>query len=131
MRTLPDKTIFNFLLNEEVLQIKVDILEAGRKPILDDAWRVANLFSVRCRRRYTILRVCRLWGMSRATVYRRRKRAAPPLPAVAYRDEEIADKLREIIAQSVFPAERHRKLWARLCRKGIQSHANALENCRT
>lgn len=105
----------------ELLRTKIDLIEAGRPPTYLDAWRWASVYSVRFRRPYTLARVARAWGMSRATLYRHRE------PRVAARkdretptsDSDIVSFLREWMTNTPFPAERHRKLWARLRHCGM------------
>ena len=76
------------------------------------------------RHRYTLARVCRAWGFARSLIYRRHgddgkaHRPTPGAPRYC-EDAQVAATLRKIIAESPFPAERHRKLWARLRRAGV------------
>jgi transposase InsO family protein len=110
-------------LTIELLLSRIAYLESGRRVDIALASLHASAHSIACRCPYTLARVCRAWSLSRSTVYRRRK--APQAGATAPRhitlisDQEIAARLREIIHRSPFPAERHRKLWARLRREGI------------
>lgn len=114
------KQVTDLTLNFELLQTKLDWLEAGRKPDELDAWRIGAAFSIKLQRPYTVARVCRVWGFSRSTVLRRLKTSEMAARRLIVADEQIADQLRELIRETPFPAERHRKLWARLCRKGVQ-----------
>ena len=67
------------------------------------------------------------WGLSRATVYRRRLEApddAPrrrPGPIGACPDAELADHIRRLIEESGFHGEGYRKLWARLRVAGVRA----------
>ena len=66
---------------------------------------------------YGLQRVTRLWGLSRATVYRRRSGAARhkrPGPLGAMADEDLVAAIRQLLTDSPFHGEGHRKLWARL-----------------
>jgi putative transposase len=123
MRALSRENV-DLRLIVELLQSKIDRLEASRPVTYADAWRYAELYSIRLHRRYTLARVCRAWGFSRATVYRQRQRVARsshhPVSIDVLDDANIASRLNEIVANSPFPAERHRKLWARLKRAGVE-----------
>src|SRR3954452_8150278 len=75
---------------------------------------------------YGLERVTRLWGVSRATVYRHRHgsdRTAPkrPGPLGAMLDEDLVGEIRKLLAASPFHGEGHRKLWARLRFAGIRT----------
>jgi putative transposase len=68
---------------------------------------------------YGLQRVTRIWGVSRATVYRHRqqpeaseRRQPGPLGAMA--DEELVRAIRQLLLDSPFHGEGYRKLWARL-----------------
>ena len=73
---------------------------------------------------YGLARVCRIWRVARASVYRHRKpqpdrqRRGPvgPLP-----DPELTAEIRAVLAASPFHGEGHRKVWARLRMKGIRT----------
>ena len=72
-------------------------------------------------RRYGLARVCRLWAVARSTVYRRQARpttpAKPPQkrgPKTTWTDAELVEKIRAVLAASLFLGEGHRKVWARL-----------------
>ena len=75
---------------------------------------------------YGLLRVARLWGVARATLYRHRRptrvvgRKCPgPLGAMA--DEDLVVAIRRLLTDSPFHGEGHRKLWARLRFAGIRT----------
>ena len=76
-------------------------------------------------RAYGILRVTRLWGTSRATLYRyRRHRPGPrrrPGPIGPMPDEALVEAIRALLAASPFHGEGHRKVWARLRFAGIRT----------
>jgi transposase InsO family protein len=75
-------------------------------------------------RAYGLQRVTRLWGISRATVYRHRSRAARhkrPGPLGAMADEDLAVAIRQLLTGSPFHGEGHRKLWARLRFAGVRT----------
>ena len=77
-------------------------------------------------RPYGILRVTRLWGRSRATLYRRR-RSDPqryrrrPGPVGPMPDEALVEAIRQLLVASPFHGEGHRKVWARLRFAGIRT----------
>jgi putative transposase len=75
---------------------------------------------------YGLQRVTRIWGVSRATVYRHRHgsdRTAPkrPGPLGAMLDEDLVGEIRKLLTASPFHGEGHRKLWARLRFAGIRT----------
>jgi transposase InsO family protein len=70
---------------------------------------------------YGILRVCRAWRLSRATVQRHKAQtdAAPRIPAkrgpkAFLSDDELLAAIRSVLASNLFVGEGHRKVWARL-----------------
>jgi putative transposase len=77
-------------------------------------------------RPYGILRVTRLWGRSRATLYRHRRCDQPgprrrPGPVGPMPDETLVEAIRTLLAASPFHGEGHRKVWARLRFAGIRT----------
>ena len=77
-------------------------------------------------RAYGLQRVARVWGASRATVYRRRRRCDDtprrrPGPVGAMADEALVEAIRKLLTGSPFHGEGHRKLWARLRFAGIRT----------
>jgi putative transposase len=77
-------------------------------------------------RAYGILRVARLWGISRATLYRHRRCEQPgprrrPGPVGPMPDEALVEVIREVLAASPFHGEGHRKIWARLRFAGVRT----------
>ena len=71
-------------------------------------------------KRYGLARVCRVWGLSRATVYRRRGRgrsdAVPGKrgPKTPWTDAELLELIRKDLRMTEWVGEGHRKVWARL-----------------
>jgi putative transposase len=70
-------------------------------------------------RSYGILWVTRLWGRSRATVYRHRRSDPPrcrhrPGPLGPMPDAALVEAIRELLAASLFHGEGYRKIWSRL-----------------
>jgi transposase InsO family protein len=77
-------------------------------------------------RAYGLQRVARVWGASRATVYRHRRRCDDtprrrPGPVGAMADEALVEAIRKLLTDSPFHGEGHRKLWARLRFAGIRT----------
>ncbi len=77
-------------------------------------------------RPYGLLRVARVWGVSRATVYRRRRRDEPrprrqPGPVGPLPDDDLVEEIRGLLKASPFHGEGYRKLWARLRLKGVRT----------
>jgi transposase InsO family protein len=75
---------------------------------------------------YGLQRVTRLWGISRATVYRRRHRSdgakrKRPGPVGAMSDEDLVRAIRQLLTDSPFHGEGYRKMWARLRFAGIRT----------
>jgi putative transposase len=75
---------------------------------------------------YGLQRVTRIWGVSRATVYRHRHQPEaierrPPGPLGAMADEELVRAIRRLLTASPFHGEGYRKLWARLRFAGIRT----------
>jgi putative transposase len=76
------------------------------------------------RKPYGLARVCQIWRMARATLYRHRQlplarqRRGPigPLP-----DPMLTAEIRAVLAAGPFHGEGHRKVWARLRMKGIRT----------
>jgi len=78
-------------------------------------------------RPYGILRVTRIWGAARATLYRHRgQRDDPrprrrPGPLGPMSDHDLVAAIREVLANSPFHGEGYRKVWARLRLAGIRT----------
>jgi putative transposase len=74
---------------------------------------------------YGVERVTRLWGVSRATVYRHRRPDGGgrrrPGPVGAMPDEALVGEIRKLLEGSPFHGEGHRKLWARLRFAGVRT----------
>jgi putative transposase len=103
----------------ELLEIKLEYLKAGKTAGAAEAIAWGRAFSVRWRRRYQVSRVCRIWDISRATLYRHMKEAPARWSRSQWSDEEVVRRLRLLIDESPFPAERYRKLWHRLRLQGV------------
>jgi putative transposase len=77
-------------------------------------------------RTYGVLRVSRVWGTCRATLYRQRRSDRPgprrrPGPVGPLPDEALVEAIRERLAVSPFHGEGYRKVWARLRFAGIRT----------
>lgn len=83
------------------------------------------------KRPYGLQRVCRVWQFPRSTVNEHRRRAAlnpeerpepkkrgPQGPCT---DDQLAEKIRELLKVSPFHGEGYRKMWAQLRKKGIRT----------
>jgi putative transposase len=73
---------------------------------------------------YGLQRVTRIWGVSRATVYRHRPETSEhkrPGPLGAMADEDLVQAIRQLLQDSPFHGEGYRKLWARLRLAGIRT----------
>ena len=79
------------------------------------------------KRSYGVQRVPRVWGTSRATLYRHRgQRDEPrsrrrPGPVGPMPDPALVEAIRALLAASPFHGEGHRKIWARLRFAGIRT----------
>ena len=75
---------------------------------------------------YGLQRVTRIWGVSRATIYRHRHGAdaaqrRKPGPQGARSDQDLVRAIRQLLRDSAFHGEGYRKLWARLRFAGIRT----------
>ena len=73
---------------------------------------------------YGLQRVTRIWGISRATIYRHRREPVArkrPGPQGAMSDEDLVAAIRQLLTDSPFHGEGYRKLWARLRFAGIRT----------
>jgi putative transposase len=75
---------------------------------------------------YGLQRVTRIWGVSRATIYRHRHhlddvRRKRPGPLGAMSDKDLVAEIRQLLQDSPFHGEGYRKLWARLRFAGIRT----------
>ena len=89
---------------------------------------MSQAHSISTHRRYGLVRVCDVWGVSRATVCRHRvsgntaNEARPPRrrgPEGACSDSALLQHIPAIIEASPFSGEGYRKIWARLRAHGI------------
>ena len=89
---------------------------------------MSTVISISTRRRYGVARVCRIWGIARAGVYRRRcvtetpnaprRRPGPQGPMA---DAALVEAIRHALIDSPFHGEGYRKVWARLRHAGLRT----------
>lgn len=93
---------------------------------------MSQAHSISTHRRYGTAMVCRIWGVSRATVYRHLapgnadNEARPPRrqgPEGACSDAELLAHIQAVIEASPFTGEGYRKIWARLRHRGVRTAA--------
>ncbi len=77
-------------------------------------------------RAYGLARVSRVWGVARATVYRRRQPVVErpwlrPGPVGPMPDTELVEAIRALLVENAFHGEGYRKIWVRLRFKGIRT----------
>ena len=82
-------------------------------------------------RRYGLQRVCRIWQVSRSTVYAQRQASMPSEPSISppanrgplgpCSDSELVDRIRRVLADSPFYGEGYRKVWAKLRFAGLRT----------
>jgi transposase InsO family protein len=92
---------------------------------------MTRVISPSIQRRYPLATVCRIWGVSRATLYRQRPAPAGNEPRPAGRrgprgagsDADLLVAIREVIEASPFTGEGYRKVWARLRFRGVRTAA--------
>lgn len=83
-----------------------------------------------CQLPYGVALTCRIWRLSRATLYRQRGAAGKDTaasgrrgPAGSWSDAALLEAIREVIETSPFSGEGYRKVWARLRHQGIRTAA--------
>ena len=89
---------------------------------------MSRTVSLSAKRTYGLAQVCRVWRLSRATVFRQLRAAeqpeAPrcrPGPNGPMSDDALADRIRALLAASPFHGEGYRKVWARLRVSGVRT----------
>jgi len=130
LRAMREK-IGDLTMANELLEAKIDRMEGGvpfsrrRSPSVGAMSRTVSLSA---KRTYGLVRVCRVWRLSRATVFRRLRAAnrahAPrgrPGPHGPMSDGALAERIRALLASSPFPGEGYRKVWARLRVGGVRT----------
>jgi putative transposase len=96
---------------------------------------MSRTHSTSTHRPFGMSRVCRIWGVPRATVYRHlgllgdtgaANAQRPPKrrgPSGACSDAELLTHIQAVIAASPFSGEGYRKIWARLRAQGVRTAA--------
>ena len=132
-------------MDTELLHAKIERLEAGAHPIAAGCHggpgvavpllrrggrspphaagcvgapaAMSTVISIATRRRYGVARICRVWGVARAGVYRRRgaTEAAPaprrrPGPLGPMPDAALVEAIRQVLTDSPFHGEGYRKV---------------------
>jgi transposase InsO family protein len=89
---------------------------------------MSTVISISARRRYGVARVCRVWGVARAGIYRGRRAAMAPSaarrrpgPVGPMPDTDLVEAIRQVLTGSPFHGEGYRKVWARLRHAGLRT----------
>jgi putative transposase len=89
---------------------------------------MSAVISISTRRRYGVARICHVWGVARAGVYRSRRVAEARLaprrrsgPQGRMPDAALVEAIRQLLADSPFHGEGYRKVWARLRHAGLRT----------
>ena len=89
---------------------------------------MSRTVSLSAKRPYGLAQVCRVWRLSRATVFRQLRAAeqpeAPrcrPGPNGPMSDDALADRIRALLASSPFHGDGYRKAWVRLRVSGVRT----------
>jgi transposase InsO family protein len=88
---------------------------------------MSTVVSISTRRPYGVARVCRMWGIPRAGIYRGRRVIAPPTPRRRpgpqgpMPDAALVAAIRQVLIESPFHGEGYRKVWARLRHQGLRT----------
>lgn len=89
---------------------------------------MSTVLSISVKRRYGLARICRIWGVARAGIYRWRQAANLPTPPRRrpgpegpMPDAALVAEISAVLAASPFHGEGYRKVWARLRHKGVRT----------
>lgn len=88
---------------------------------------MSAVVSISTRRPYGVARICRMWGVPRASVYRSRRVIMPstprgrPGPQGPIPDAALVEASRGVLLASPFHGEGSRKVWARLRHQGLRT----------
>jgi len=98
---------------------------------------MSTVLSISVKRRYGLARVCRIWRVARAGIYRWREaanRPEPPRrrpgPEGPMSDAALVTEIRAVLAASPFHGEGYRKVWARLRHKGVRTSKERVRRAR-
>jgi putative transposase len=79
-------------------------------------------------RRYGVVLVASEWQIPRSSFYQSRKRRSGPArpmlrrgPRTLHTDDELRERIRGVLAASLFVGEGHRKVWAKLRHAGVRT----------
>ena len=88
---------------------------------------MSTVVSISTRHLYGVARVCRMWGIPRAGIYRGRRVIAPPTPRRRpgpqgpMPDAALVAAIRQVLIESPFHGEGYRKVRARLRHQGLRT----------
>ena len=89
---------------------------------------MSTVISISTRRRYGVARLCRVWDVPRAGIYRGRKATITPSearrrpgPQGPMPDAALVEAIRQVLIESPFHGEGYRKVWARLRHAGLRT----------
>ena len=89
---------------------------------------MSAVLSISARRPYGVARICRVWGIARSGVYRRRRTVEAPAvprrrpgPSGPMPDAALVEAIRGVLLASPFHGEGYRKVWARLRHQGLRT----------
>ena len=88
---------------------------------------MSAVLSISTRRRYGVARLCRVWNVPRAGIYRGRRVIMPstprrrPGPQGPMPDAALVEAIRGVLLASPFHGEGYRKVWARLRHQGLRT----------
>ena len=89
----------------ELLEVKIEQLEAGHPLATAEVEAMSHVVSPSTNRSYGVLQVTRVWGTSRATMYRHRRQderrpRCRPGPLGPMPDEALVEAIRDLLAAS-------------------------------
>lgn len=110
----------------EILRLRCRAAEENRPITLRDVDEISTRKSPLSGRPYGIQRTCEGLGIARSTLYHKRARAEDPTPRkrgprTLWSDDELRQRIREVLASSLFDRVGHRKVWEMLHVKGIEA----------
>lgn len=121
-------------MDNELLYARIERVECVRLLASGEIEEMSRTHSISTRRLYGMSRVCRIWGVPRATFYRHCCGEADTAnsahaqilrgPARACSDTELLTHIEAaVIAASPFSGEGYRTVWARLRAQGVRTAA--------
>lgn len=95
---------------------------------MEEVERLSRALSPSTNKKYGVTRVCRIFGVSRATLYRSTQQLSLPFPpekrgpkSGILSDEELLERIEEVLQAPTWVGEGHRKVWARLRVNGVRT----------